>query len=113
MSNESGSFSKMSNQKSFDYLNKAYADAYNQIVLLLPSLTSKGMGRVLEIYAGLPFIPPTKTAQDKYENAVLHNLVKLGDIRTSILELVDEKGNVKNDEIETTQSDNSTASKSE
>lgn len=113
MNNNNGKFTKMSNQKSFDYLNEAYANAFNQVSLLIPYLNARSLGRVLEIYAGLPFIEPKKMAKDKYEEALLGNLIKLGDIRTSIIELVDEKGNVKDDTSETSQSDNTSDSKSE
>lgn len=90
-----GEYREMSNETAHKHLVEMYGQTFSGVKLLLPRLSAKSLGRVMEIYAGLPFVVPTKTPGSQDEAILLQGLIKLGDIRTSIMELVDEEGNVK------------------
>lgn len=88
----------MSNETAFKHLTEMYGQTLAGIKMMTGRLKAKELGRVLEIYAGLPFVQPSKGPGSENEKILLQGLIKLGDLRTSLLELVDEEGKVKQDE---------------
>lgn len=91
---------EMDNETSMKHLSGMFGQTLAGIKLLLPRLNGKAIGRVLETYAGLPFIQPSKVPQTDLEKTLLQGLIKLGDLRISMLELVNEEGKVKQDAIQ-------------
>lgn len=91
-------FREMSNETSMKHLTEMYGQTLAGIKLLLPQMSGKAIGRIVEVYAGLPFVSPTKTPQSENERVLLQGLIKLADLRISMLELVGEEGEVIKDD---------------
>lgn len=88
----------MSNEKSMKHLTEMYGQTLSGVKLLSKRLKATSLGRVLEIYAGLPFVQPIKSPVNQDEVILLQGLIKLADLRTAMLDLVGEDGKVKEDE---------------
>ena len=93
----------MTNETAHKHLTEMYGQTFAGVKLLLPRMNAKGLGRVLEIYSGLPFVKPVKSPATQDELVLLQGLIKLGDLRSSILELVNEDGKVKPNEEDTSE----------
>ncbi len=92
---ENKQIKEMDNETSMEYMTEMYGQVLSGIKILIPRLKASSLGRVLEIYAGLPFVSPNKNPQSQDEVVLLQGLIRLGDLRTSMLELVDDEGKVK------------------
>lgn len=92
-----GQFRQMSDETAYKHLVEMFGQTLAGVKLLMGRMNAKALGRVMEIYAGLPFVKPTKSPVTQDEVVLLQGLIKLGDIRTSLLELVNEEGKLKNE----------------
>lgn len=89
---------ELDNEESFKHLVERYGQVLAGIKMLIPRLKAKELGRVVEVFASLPFVAPTKSPGSEDEKVLLQGLISLGDIRYQLLELVDENGKVKPNE---------------
>jgi hypothetical protein len=93
--NEVGTVRKMSNETSMKHLSAMFSQTLAGMKLLKNSMKGAQIGRVLDIYMGLPFVKPEKAIQNENERVLLQGLIKLNDLRITMLELVNDEGEIK------------------